>query len=90
MELAGAADGLSAFTGALFRRLLEVVAQFHLAEQAFALKLFLERLQGLVDIVIANDDLQASLQKQEIVRTAPIIDERWSPRAPRGRVGSKL
>ena len=32
-------------------------ARFHLAEKAFALHLFLQRAQGLFDIVVADDDL---------------------------------
>jgi hypothetical protein len=35
-----------------------VSAQLHLAENALTLHLFLERLQGLVDIVVTNYDLQ--------------------------------
>jgi hypothetical protein len=34
-----------------------MAAQLHFPENAFALHLFLERAQGLVDIVVANDDL---------------------------------
>jgi hypothetical protein len=39
-----------------------VVAELHLAEQTFALHLLLERLQGLVDIVVTNDNLQGNLR----------------------------
>lgn len=34
-----------------------MAAQFHLAEHAFTLKLLLERLQRLIDIVVANENL---------------------------------
>ncbi len=34
-----------------------MLTRLHFAEQAFALHLFLERTQGLLDIVIADDDL---------------------------------
>jgi hypothetical protein len=34
-----------------------VVPAFHFAEQALALHLFLERFQRLVDVVVADDDL---------------------------------
>src|SRR5206468_8117305 len=57
LELAGAADRGGALTGALFRRLLVVTAQLHLAVDALALQLLLERAQRLLDIIVANDDL---------------------------------
>ena len=59
-QLAGATDGLGLLASLLFGGLLVVVAQLHLAEDAFALQLFLERAQRLVNIVIANDYLQRS------------------------------
>jgi hypothetical protein len=37
-----------------------VTAELHLAENAFALHLLLQRLEGLVDIVIANENLHAA------------------------------
>src|SRR4029077_19102089 len=58
-ELAGAADGFGLLAGALLGRLLVVIAELHLAEDAFALHLFLQRPQRLIHIVIANDDLHA-------------------------------
>jgi hypothetical protein len=58
-QLAGAANGFRLLTRLLFGRLLVVVPQLHLAEDAFALQLLLERAQRLVDIVIANNYLQA-------------------------------
>jgi hypothetical protein len=59
LNLAGAANGLSGLAGAALRRLLVMPAQLHLAEDAFALQLLLEGLEGLIDIVIPNDDLHA-------------------------------
>jgi len=59
-QLAGATNGLGLLASLLFRGLLVVVAQLHLAEDAFALQLFLERAQRLVNVVIANDYLQRS------------------------------
>ena len=59
-QLAGAANGFGLLTGLLLGRLLVVVPQLHLAENAFALQLFLQRAQRLVDIVIANNYLQAA------------------------------
>ena len=56
-KLAGAANGLSLLTGALFRRLLIAAAQLHFAENAFALHLLLERAQSLIDIVVADQNV---------------------------------
>jgi hypothetical protein len=36
-----------------------MTAEFHLAEDALALHLLLERLEGLVDVVVANENLHA-------------------------------
>src|SRR5690348_9353022 len=52
-ELAGAADRLGALAGALFRRLLIMAAELHFAENAFALHLLFQRLERLIDIVVA-------------------------------------
>ena len=57
IHLARATDSGSFFTRALFRRLFIMSAQFHFAVNAFALQLFLQRAQRLIDIIIANDDL---------------------------------
>ena len=56
-QLAGAAHGFGAFTRTLFRRLLVVVTALHFAESAFPLHLLFERLQRLVDVVIADENL---------------------------------
>src|SRR6476469_4176936 len=58
-ELAGAADGLGLLAGALLRGLLVIVTELHLAEDAFALHFLFQSPEGLIDIVIANDDLHA-------------------------------
>ena len=58
-ELTGTTNGLSLLTSLLLRRLLVVVPELHLTENAFALQLLLQRAQRLVDIVIANNYLQA-------------------------------
>jgi len=58
-QLARAAHGFGLLTGLLLGGLLVVVPQLHLAENAFALQLLLQRAQRLVDIVIANNYLQA-------------------------------
>src|SRR3546814_13159351 len=57
LELAGAADSGGTLTRALLARLLIVPAQLHLAIDALALQLLLERAQRLVDVIVANDDL---------------------------------
>jgi hypothetical protein len=43
-----------------------VAPEFHLAEDAFPLHLLFQRLERLIDIVVANDDLQARLLLGEI------------------------
>src|SRR6266581_3392242 len=59
-QLASATDGLGLFTGLLLGGLFVVTAELHLAENALALHLLLERLESLVDIVIANENLHAA------------------------------
>jgi hypothetical protein len=58
-ELAGAANRLRLLAGALLGRLLVMAAQLHLAEDALALHLLLEGFQGLIDIVVANENLHS-------------------------------
>src|SRR5687768_2604396 len=59
-ELAGAADGFRLLAGLLFGGLFVVAAELHLAEDPLALHLLLQRLEGLVDVVIANENLHAA------------------------------
>src|ERR1700716_3412421 len=59
-ELARAAHGFGLFTGLLFGGLFIMAAELHLAENALALHLLLQRLEGLIDIVIANENLHAA------------------------------
>ena len=68
LKLAGAADGSGLFTGALFRGLFEVTAQLHFAVHALALQLLLERAQGLVNIVVANENLHAASSLVSIMK----------------------
>ena len=56
-QLAGAANGLGLFAGAALRRLLVATAKLHLAENAFALHLLLERAESLIDIVVADQNV---------------------------------
>src|SRR3984957_15756994 len=58
-ELAGAAHRLGLFAGLLLGGFFVVTAELHLAENALALHL-LQRLEGLIDIVIANENLHAA------------------------------
>ena len=58
-ELAGAANGLGLLAHALLAGFLVVVPELHLPEDALALHLLLERLEGLIDVVIANLNQQA-------------------------------
>jgi len=48
---------LGLLSRALFRRFLVIVPTFHFAERAFALHLLFKRLQRLVDVIVANKDL---------------------------------
>ncbi len=56
-QLTGPAHRLGTLARALFRRLFVMVTALHLAESAFPLHLLLERLQRLVDVVIADENL---------------------------------
>lgn len=56
-ELAGTANGFGALPGFLLGRLFVMVPGLHFPEQAFALHLLLQRAQGLLDIIVAYDDL---------------------------------
>src|SRR5262249_26768817 len=58
-ELAGPADRFRLLPRLLFRWFFVMAAKLHLAENAFALHLFLQRRQGLVDVVVANENLHA-------------------------------
>src|SRR3546814_14615766 len=57
LHLAGTADGGGVLAGTLFAGLLVMTAQLHFAIHALTLQLLLERAKGLVDIIVANDDL---------------------------------
>ena len=56
-QLAGATDSFSLLTGTLFRGLFEVHVTLHFTEAAFALHLLLQGFQRLIDIVVANENL---------------------------------
>ena len=56
-QLARAAHSFGLLTRALFRRLFEMHVTLHFAEGTFALHLLLQRLQRLVDIIVAHENL---------------------------------
>src|SRR5256886_12196655 len=56
-QLARAAHGFGLFTGLLLGGLFVMTAKLHLAENTLALHLLLQRLEGLIDIVIADENL---------------------------------
>src|SRR5712691_13508414 len=57
-QLACPPHRFASFPRRLFRRLLVESSALHLAEDAFALHLLFEDSESLVDIVVANEDLQ--------------------------------
>jgi hypothetical protein len=59
-ELAGAADSFRLLPRFLFRGFLVMAAELHLAEDALALHLLLQHLEGLVDIVVTDENLHVS------------------------------
>jgi hypothetical protein len=56
-ELAGAAHGFRLLAGALLGRLFIMDVPLHFAERAFTLHLFLQGLERLIDIIVADEDL---------------------------------
>src|ERR1700753_4121775 len=59
-QLARAAHGFGLFAGLLLGGLFVMAAELHLAENTLALHLLFQRLEGLIDIVIANENLHAA------------------------------
>jgi hypothetical protein len=53
----GAANRFGGLTGAAFARLLVMPAQFHFAKNTLALEFLFERLEGLIDVIVANENL---------------------------------
>jgi peptide subunit release factor 1 (eRF1) len=56
-ELAGAAHRFRFLTGLFLGGFFKMAAKLHFAENALALHLLFERLEGLVDVVIADENL---------------------------------
>jgi hypothetical protein len=63
-KLTSTADRLRFLAGSLLRRFFKVTAELHLAENALALQFFLKRLEGLVNVVVANENLQAVVSSE--------------------------
>src|SRR6476660_6848139 len=59
-QLARASHSLGLFTGLLLGGLFVMPAELHLAENPLALHLLLQRLEGLIDVVIADENLHAA------------------------------
>jgi len=80
LQLPEPADRLSLLTSPLFRRLFVVAAHSHLAIQAFALHLLLERAQGLVDIIVANLNFHGALHSSRrcLGKETGLPPRRWS------------
>src|SRR5690606_23478060 len=88
-QLAGAAHGFRLFAGFLLGGLLVVAAELHLAENALALHLLLERLEGLIDVVIADENLHAassfSVSSLDCERSGILQSERSANGGPSAR-----
>ena len=56
-QFTGTANGFSFLARFLDGRLLEMLLELHFTEDAFALELFLQSPEGLIDVVVANADL---------------------------------
>ena len=71
-HFAETAHSLGLFAGLLLRGLLIILAQLHLAEQAFALHFLLEDAQRLIDVVILDiHGYQRSSLLQKYVQNGP-------------------
>ena len=82
LHLAGAAHGFGRLAGALFARLLKMPAQLHFPKNAFALHLLLERLERLINIVVANENLHlAAFSFAALPHARPIRNARM-PKHP--------
>jgi hypothetical protein len=60
-ELAGATDGFRLLPDSPLRGFLVMLAELHLAEDAFALHLLLQHPEGLVDIVVTDENLHVMI-----------------------------
>jgi hypothetical protein len=79
-ELAYATHRFGLLTNSPFRRLLVRPSSLHLTENAFALHLLLEDSHGLIDVVVANQDLQDVLLICESFVAIPSDQDSAQPR----------
>jgi hypothetical protein len=56
-QFTGTADSFGLLPGFLLGRFLEMLLELHFTENAFALELFLQSPEGLVDVIVANTNL---------------------------------
>ena len=73
-QLAVATDRLGLLAGATLGRLLIVPPHAHLAIQPFTLHLLLERAQRLIDIIVANLNLDDDRSPENATASAPDQD----------------
>src|SRR5207253_4480208 len=59
-EFARPAHRLGFLASLLFRGFFIMAAELHLAENALTLHLFLQRLEGLVDVIVTDENLHAA------------------------------
>ena len=72
-QLAGAANGLGLLACPLLRWLLVMSAHLHFAEDAFALHFLLESAERLINVVVADENLNQDL----ILQCAPAVLTGW-------------
>src|SRR5579862_5512653 len=83
-KLAGAADGFRLLADPFLGRFLVMSAQLHLAEDALALHLLLQHLEGLVDIVVTDENLHAFVSNGWVdFQCGHPLDRRNQPRLGR-------
>ena len=56
-----------------------MAAELHLAENPLALHLFLQRFEGLIDVIVTNENLHAGVPLQERVEEAGAKNHRRCP-----------
>jgi hypothetical protein len=76
-EFAGATDGFRLLPDSPFRRFLVILAQLHLAKETFALHLLFQRPEGLVDIVVTDENLHVVFSSliRRLIR--PTVKAAW-------------
>src|SRR5258707_634506 len=82
--LAGQAHGLGLLASPLLGGLLVVDVPLHFAERALTLHLLLERLEGLVDVVVADENLNQSYLSCRSLPPGPLIPWKGRRRANKG------